>query len=156
MAASFRSTNAGATSFLNNQLRLFVTDNIAAFGGPCTSYDAACPGGATAANMAAKVDAAPNPMRRGYIKNLCRTILTNNTLLSSFLANAGLNMNQAPRRANYTAVVRAFQPGMAVPNSVLNALEAVRTSANAKGYSNQDQWRYIVLPVCSSIASEVL
>ena len=154
----FKPAASSSSTFAVNNVNSFIFNKVSAFGGPCSRYDANCPGGENSAEvtMSAAVDPLANPMRRGYIENFCRKMLASNVGVDSFVTNIGSVTSTSPKQVDIEKVVHAFRPGYDIPSSVTNTLNVLLESAKSKGYSPKDQWRFLILPVCSSIAVEVL
>lgn len=138
-----------------NRIRTLVFNQTAALGGPCSRYDAACPG-TIATNREAEVLPLPNALRKGYMIRACEEILAINRAVDNVMAKVELQMAAAGDRQNFSKIYDLFYPGRSAPVDVVDTLVAIHSDAKGKGLVNRDAWRFSFLAMCKSSQFEVL
>lgn len=131
----------------------YVTSQAAAFGGACRPYDGKCATTNTPdrlANQDAAMQPQASPVRAGLRIQICEKILEQQVHVSNALTNAGLTTDAAVTRVSAKQLIGLFTPGHPVGDVEADQLVAIATQGKASGFGGVDQWRFVMLPLCTS------
>jgi cytochrome c5 len=161
------STNATAAE---NQAILKLIDSYIlnqpeSHGGPCTRYDNDRDGkilGCAKVDrlndlVLASSDISPQPTitRFGYRVKACETILSLPKASSNALVNAGIAGAKVDGES-LGKLAELFYPGRPLPPFATSELFALAKAASAEGLEPNDQWKFVMLPMCMSFLMDVL
>lgn len=139
-----------------------------AFGGNCTRYDAGCMpqacgpngDGACVGTLSGHMTASPSPtsspIAKGYLFRACEEALTVDKSVQTALLKAGLSTTSPINAANVTTLMRFLYRQRPTDANVVSKLVAVAVEGQNKGYTPLDQWRFVILPMCTSAAADLL
>ena len=149
-----------------------VLDNLIvghpeAFGGNCTRNDPGCstvcgefPTSECVGKLDTSMTANPTPVlsaiSQGYLTRACEETLNIDKAVNNALSKVGLTSSQPPTDSDLVPVIQAFYRDKPFDGALVVQLMSVTTEARNKGYSSLDQWRFTLLPLCLSSATELL
>lgn len=158
MASFFRQvfvneSNSTATdTALINTISSLVLSRPEAFEGPCQRYDSNCPNETVARE--ASMSPLSNTIRKGYGIRICEQLTANNIAVQNSLAKAGLTVNDSPTDQNLLKLYDLFYPGQSPTALLLSDLSNIHQDARQNNMNNTDAWRFTILPLCTSAASD--
>lgn len=157
-------TDANITTIIENLIGV----KSEAFGGHCSRYDAGCMktncgaagDGACVGELAGHISASQTPVlsaiSMGLLARTCEEILAIDKAVNTVLTKSGLSVSTAIDSTSITKLINYFNRGDTVSTDIVSKLIEQNAISKQKGYSTTDQWRFIILPICTSTGSLLL
>lgn len=145
---------------IQTTIKNLVTDQIAAFGGPCYRYDYFCPGGAAggrdfdSTNHYGSMKPEGNALRSGFKIRACEEVLQVNKAVTNALTNGQLTVNSVANEDSIRALLNLFSPDQTISTVAITALINNFNNARSRGLPVLEAWRLTLLPMCTSAISE--
>lgn len=135
-----------------------ILNQVAAYGGPCRVYEQNCPGGINMniINVAVSMQPPGIATRKGYTLRACQSILAKDRAVRNAMALVSIDSSVSPTFETLGKIQDVFTPGRPSTSSIINELLNLSILAKNSGMTSLDQWRMVMLPLCSSAALEVL
>ena len=153
---------------INTIIENLIGDKPEAFAGNCSRYDAGCMAsncgaagdgecvGKHAGNITAAAIPVLSTISIGLMIRACEEILAIDKAVNTALSKAKLSATAPVNDENLTQVLKFFYHDDVVSAAAVAQLAEQNLTAKSKGYSGLDQWRFILLPLCTSTTTNLL
>lgn len=147
----FADDSVGDVSPIITDVLLNIFIKGSAFSGYCSRFETMfC---FTSGSMSPAV----STMRAGYVNSICNIVLSKDIAIDSALKRINRTVDSQRDTDSIYALFELFHPGQTPPGYVISNMQTLASKVDAQGsFSNYDKWRFLILPMCNSIASEAL
>lgn len=161
-------TGKSINTTIANIIKANVLDKPEAFGGNCGRHDPGCMPASCAGKFSepqcigileTRITAAHLPIRnsmsKGYLNKACEEMLNLDQAVTISLENARVYTTgeavPKPEVSHILTFINYYNNERPVLAGTAAEMEKVALDAKSKGMSNLDQWRFVLLPICSSM-----
>lgn len=161
-------TKDSSDTSIETIINKYITERPEAFGGSCSRYDDSCmtttcgASGETAClgrldiRMNAEVNVTLSTISQGYAIQACEEILAVTKSVTTVLVKTGLTTASPVNEANVTILAEYIYRDKPITKTAVDEIIKLGNTAKSLGNSVENQWRYILLPLCVSSSMDLL